>query len=287
MQQHAESWMTLHGIKLRYLDKGQGDQAILLIHGLGCSAMEWSENLNALSEKHRVIAIDLVGFGKSDRPKSFEYTPEGQARVLYRLAQSLQLNKIHLVGNSYGGLVAIAFAQTTPHLAASLTLVNSAGGGSEAPLPMRLSTIPGVGEWMRKVTRDAVRAGFQIAMYKPDDLDEARVEANYMYACLPGSNASFLATVRGILNLFGFRDRYVTGPRSFLEQTQVPTLILWGRHDQLLPVAHAEHFHAVARHSTLHIFEDCGHGPMFEAPSAFNDVLTRFIATQTTDDDAV
>lgn len=277
MKQYTDKWITVDGHKIRYFEDGENSQSLFLIHGLGCSALEWSENIDELAKYYRVIAVDLIGFGKSDRPKNFSYSPSNQASVLKKISLMLNLGKVNLVGNSYGGLVAIEFAKLCPEMTSSLTLVNSAGGGLIAPFGMRLSSLPLVGEYMTKPTRLSCKKGFEFVMYDPALLEDDRVDANYAYSTMQDSKYSSLSTLRGIINITGFIKSYVASLHAFLQQSSVRTLIIWGKHDPLLPVDHALKFRSLIKNSALNIFENAGHAPMFESPQLFNKTLISFL----------
>lgn len=98
------------GVVTRYLKRGNGREAVLFLHGLGCSSLEWSENVEALARNLTVVAVDLIGFGTSDKPADFDYSARGQARQLIGLMDELGIDQWHLVGNSFGGKVAIEIA---------------------------------------------------------------------------------------------------------------------------------------------------------------------------------
>lgn len=279
MKQYTDKWITIDGHKIRYFEDGEEGQSLLLIHGLGCSALEWSENIDELAKYYRVIAVDLIGFGKSDKPKNFSYTPSSQALILKKLSLVLKLEHVNVVGNSYGGLVAIEFAKLYPLMTSSLTLVNSAGGGLIAPFGMRLSSLPLVGEYMTKPTRQSCKQGFEFVMYDPALLEDERVDTNYAYSMMKGSKYSTLSTLRGIINITGFIKSYVTSVHTFLQQSSLKTLIIWGRHDPLLPVDHALKFQSLINNSVLNIFENAGHAPMFESPQLFNKTLISFLGS--------
>lgn len=276
MKQYTDKWITIDGHKIRYFEDGEDGQSLLLIHGLGCSALEWSENIDELAKYYRVTAVDLIGFGKSDRPKNFSYSPSNQASVLKKISSALNLGKVNVVGNSYGGLVAIEFARLYPEMTSSLTLVNSAGGGLTAPFGMRLLSLPLVGEYMTKPTRQSCKQGFEFVMYDPALLEDERVDANYAYSIVQGSKYSTLSTLRGIINITGFIKSYVASLHAFLKQSSVRTLIIWGKHDPLLPIDHALKFQSLINNSVLNIFENAGHAPMFECPQLFNKTLISF-----------
>jgi pimeloyl-ACP methyl ester carboxylesterase len=277
MQKFDKKRIEVNGINISYIDEGSSGDALMLIHGLGCSALEWSENIRPLGSNIRVIAVDLVGFGDSDRSEQFEYTPSGQAAILKKFVEKLGVARLHLAGNSYGGLVAIEFARCYPEHACSLILVNSAGGDFSPPLPMRMASLPFVGEVLTRPTWESCKQGFQVAMHDPSKLDDARVDANFAYWSIKGTKQSFLRTVRGFVGLTGFSKTCLNNVSDFLKQTSLRTLIVWGRNDKLIPFECAQSFHALIANSQLDVFEDAGHAPMVEDPVKFNHAVTTFV----------
>ncbi|RZS46694.1 alpha/beta fold hydrolase [Sphaerotilus mobilis] len=262
---------------LRYVKSGKGDQTLLLIHGLGCSSMEWSENIEPLSRRMTVIAVDLIGFGSSDKPTDFDYTARSQARRLLALMDTLGVDGFHVAGNSFGGKVAIEMTDLAAHRIRSLTLVDSAGAGREAPKPMRLSTLPLLWRFTRQPTYDEFRQGWQAAFHDPKKLTEARVQQKFFDAQPPKAQRSHRQTVVAMMNVCGFHRNDLEALERMTRAIRCPTLIVWGRQDLFLPVSHAEIFKARIPGATLEIFEECGHAPQIERADLFNPLLEKFI----------
>lgn len=262
---------------LRYVKVGEGSQAILLVHGLGCSSLEWSENTAFLARKMTVIAVDLLGFGASDKPAEFDYSARSQAQQLLALMDELRIDRFHVVGNSFGGKVAIEMTDIAPHRILSVTLVASAGAGKEAPLPMRLSTLPFASTFLPSPTFDQFRQGWQAAFHDPSKLSEDRVRQKYEDAQPAQAQRSHRLTVAAMMNVWGFRKSDLESLESKTRSIRCKALIVWGRQDVFLPVAHAQIFKERLPNAVLKIFEECGHAPQIERSDEFNRLLEDFI----------
>lgn len=261
----------------RYVKRGFGSEVILLIHGMGCSSLEWSENIDYLSTHMTVIAVDLVGFGASDKPFSFDYSAAGQATQLLALMDELKILNFHIVGNSFGGKVAIEMANAAQQRVKSLTLVASAGAGSDAPLPMRLSTIPIVGSLLRRPNFEEFKKDWNAAFYNSSLLSNERVEKKYKDSLVAGAHHSHLQTVRSMINLWGFKRSDIDSMKRKIRAIRCRVLIVWGRQDVMLPVAHAQIFKSLIPGSQLHVFEQCGHAPQIEKSVEFNLLVNSFV----------
>jgi pimeloyl-ACP methyl ester carboxylesterase len=262
---------------LRYVKAGSGDETLLLIHGLGCSSLEWSENIEPLARRMTVIAVDLVGFGSSDKPTAFDYTARSQAQQLLALMDALHIEGFHVAGNSFGGKVAIELTDLAAHRIKTLTLVDSAGAGREAPKPMRISTLPLLWRFMHKPTYEEFRQGWQAAFHDPGKLTEDRVRQKFADARPPQAQLSHRQTVLAMMNFRGFRKADLASLERKTRAIRCRTLIVWGRQDLFLPVSHAEVFKGRIEGATLEIFEECGHAPQIEQAETFNQLLERFI----------
>jgi pimeloyl-ACP methyl ester carboxylesterase len=265
------------GLTTRYVRAGSASPVVLLIHGMGCSSLEWSENIPHLSAQMTVIAVDLIGFGQSDKPIDFDYSPRSQAKQLMALMDELGIEAFHVVGNSFGGRVAIEMAAQMKDRVQSLTLVASAGGGLEAPRSLRIASIPLLGELLYKPTYANFKKGWQAAFFDPSKLTEDRVLKKYQDCIQPGARRGHLQTLRSMLNIWGFKRKDFKALDEKVKRLQCRTLIVAGAQDVFIPVAHAYHFKNRIAHATLVVYDQCGHAPQIEKSEAFNPLLEDFI----------
>ncbi len=280
MENIATSYFTDGDVTIRYCKRGLTGPVVVLIHGMGCSSLEWSENIDYLSHEMTVVAVDLVGFGESSKPADFDYSAKGQAAQLIRLLDALGANQFHLVGNSFGGRVAIEMVDAAPERVLSLMLVDSAGGGKDVPLPMRLNTLPCVRRLRRKPSFTEFMQGWQFAFHDPTKLTEARVRRKFEDSLNPSALRVEIRVLRSMINLFGFKASELSGVQAKLRKIKCRTLIVWGRQDRLLPVEHAFVLNKLVENSRVKIFEECGHAPQVECASLFNAMALHFFNSE-------
>jgi len=276
LKRQTDQWADIDGNKLRFWMLGQAKNTIFLLHGMGCSCLEWSENIEKLSEQFTVIAVDMIGFGKSSKPVDYSYSPVNQAKTLIQLLNRLNIKEVHLVGNSFGGRVAIEMASLLGDRAHSLTLVASAGGGSDAPLPMRLLTLPVIGKFFNKLTIDSHTIGWKSIFVNKEKICQERIDEKFKDALLPGAQSSALATFKTMMDIRGFKRSDLKSLHRKLKELDLQTLIIWGDSDPLLPLNHAHRFQALIKNTRLDVFNQCGHAPQIEHPVKFNLALCEF-----------
>jgi len=277
-----QRWVTVAGQALNTIELGaeHGDsrQALLFIHGLSGSWMNWLEQLPVLAREHRVIALDLPGFGHSPMP-SEPISMAGYATLLDGLLGELGIDAAAVVGNSMGGFIAAELAISYPQRVERLVLVSAAGistvanARSERALPrvQRAERILAAsGAWMASRS-DAVtrrprlrRATLNVVAAHPSRLPAPLAAEQLRGAGKPG----FMGALAAILD-YDVRER--------LGQIACPTLIVWGARDRLINVRDADVFAELIPDSRKVVFADTGHVSMLERPAAFNALLEQFL----------
>ena len=272
--------IDVDGIEVAVAEKGSGDNTLILIHGLGSYMPAWSQNVDALAARHRVIAIDLPGFGRSSKA-NYQYSMEFFARVVDRVITATEAKNPILVGHSMGGQIAMTHALLFPGRAQRLILVAPAG----------LETFrKGEGRWLAKaVTKDFVKA-------TPPAAVERNVIANFYD--MP-DDAAFMITDR--IKVMGGPDfddyayansrcvaAMINGPVfERLDEITVPTLVIFGEDDGLIPnpILHGGATRDVAQHAVarfpdgeLVLIPRAGHMVMFEQSERVNQAMLRFLA---------
>jgi len=262
----------IDGVRIHYQEKGTGTP-LVLIHGYSSSTYSWKDVLEPLAKTFHVIAVDLKGFGFSAKPDG-DYTRRAQAVLVTHLLEHLKIGKAWLCGNSMGGEVALNVALANPERVAGLILVDSAGvevSGSGSLAPGYL-LIPVVGRLLiaLSLTSDKlVREGLEKSFYDDTKVTPERV-ANYY---LP------LKTRGGQLAALRARTQFAMFPvEAELGKILVPTLILWGDQDQLIPLAAGYKLSSLITDSKLIVFDRCGHLPQEEMPARTADEIITFIA---------
>jgi len=252
-----EKVAVVYGQNIRYFEVGQG-QPVILLHGLGSVKEIWMANLDALSTKYHVYALDQIGFGHSDKPL-LEYKIATFSDFLHGFMQSQKLAKATLVGNSLGGWIAIDFAVQHPDMVEKLVLVDSAGLPFEKPVPVDLnpSTLAGMRAVLESVFYNKSLVSDQFALQAFTD----HVHNNDAYT---------IQRFQAGLAQNQFED-------SKLASIHAPTLVVWGREDELIPLASGEKLRDGIAGATLVVFDHCGHVPEVEKPGEFNRALLEFL----------
>jgi pimeloyl-ACP methyl ester carboxylesterase len=275
-QARRDQYVRVGDIRTRYRTAGEGEPAILLIHGLGASLESWDGNLEALAEGHRTAALDLVWFGKSDKPAR-EVTRAYFADFIAGFMDAIGVSSAVLVGNSMGGMIAVMTALQYPDRVAGLVLVSSAGFGRELAWWLRLrSTLP-LGQIVRpsmNLYRNAVRQ----LVYDPSIVNDELVQVFLEMAREPGASEANRRVLRTGVDWRGVKPIVLDEIRDAARAIHAPTLIIWGRQDRVVPVAHAEIARQHIPHARLHIFDRCGHAPMIEKADEFNRLVSEFVA---------
>jgi pimeloyl-ACP methyl ester carboxylesterase len=268
--------VEIDGTRVNYAELGSGPRmAVVFVHGLSGSWQNWLENIPHFARERRVLALDLPGFGHSPMPE-WEISIESYGRLLHRFCDELAVGDCAVVGNSMGGFISAEAASAQPNLFEKLALISAAGVSSvrlrrqPAETAARMATAAAPLLLMlqeRGLRRPRVRsATFKGLFQHPEELRrELLLETFQNGAGRPG----FLPAVQGLVG-YDILDQ--------LTEVDVPTLIVWGRNDRVVPPQDAAGFAQRLRNSRTVIFDDTGHLPQLERPTRFNRVLETFLA---------
>jgi pimeloyl-ACP methyl ester carboxylesterase len=271
--------VRLHGHDVGYRIAGEGP-AIVLIHGMAGSSLTWLEVMPLLARDHTVIAPDLLGHGASAKPLG-DYSLGAYASGLRDLvAGALGIERFTLVGQSLGGGVAMQLAYQHPELCERLVLVGSGGLGREVSWILRLLTLPAAELAMPllfpRFARDlGERASAFLARRGVRAPHAKEIWRAYASLSEPESRRAFLRTLRAVIDP---RGQTVSATDRLYLTASVPTLIVWGDRDDIIPVEHAHRAHALMPGSRLEIFEGSGHFLHAEEPARFAALLAEFVA---------
>ncbi|HSH10967.1 MAG TPA: alpha/beta fold hydrolase [Ilumatobacter sp.] len=271
------SHVVIHGHDVRYRRGGDGE-AVLLIHGLAGSSHTWKAVQPALVQTHDVIAPDLLGHGESAKPMG-DYSLGAFASGLRDLLAVLDVPSATIVGHSFGGGVAMQLAYQHPELCDRLVLVASGGLGREVSWLLRLVTLPGAEHVMPLIfPRVVAETGNEVgrALSKIGVRSARLNEMWRSYSSLAGTadRKAFVRTIRGVIEPGG---QTVNATDRLYLAAHLPTLIVWGDRDDIIPVAHGHAAHEAIPGSRLEILDGIGHFPHAEAPERFVEVLTDFL----------
>ena len=279
---HWESQLeteSIDGAEVSFADLGSGEPAVLFVHGLAAQWRVWLANLAVIAGHRRVIAPDLPGFGLST-PTTDPISVEGLAGVLDKLCDRLGLEKVVVVGNSLGGLIATELTLNHPERVERLVLVDAAGivptrGESARTVGLIWGGVV-VGRSMQSARRQiASRAWLRKAMLGPLAHDPSRIPPDLAFEALlgapgPGTREALSA---GLSHLTPERE-------SRLATIRCPVLAIWGENDELVPMRHARKLTRLIHGSRLVSFPETGHIPMIERPGLFNETLLEFIGAR-------
>lgn len=282
--EHARSYevqyRVIHGYRRAFVHVGSGP-ALLLIHGIGNDLDSFREIIPRLAEKYTVIAPDLLGHGRSAKPHA-DYSIAAYANAMRDLLSVIGIERVTVVGHSLGGGVATQFAYQYPERCERLVLV-STGGVSRSVNPMlRLATAPAADVFMALLNvgavESAVRLVFAALAYVDADIAVDGADVFHMFDSLRDSisRRAFVRTLRAAVDL---RGQIVTMLDRCYLTVGMPTLLVWGGRDAVIPIEHARIAHAAMPGSRLEIFENAGHFPHHTEPDRFVEVLDNFLTT--------
>ncbi|HEY1853459.1 MAG TPA: alpha/beta fold hydrolase [Solirubrobacterales bacterium] len=268
----------IHGRSVSYTETGSGP-VLLLVHGMAGSTENWREVIEPLARAQTVIAPDLPGHGASE-PGSGDYSLGAHAAVLRDLLVSLGHERATVVGHSLGGGIAMQFTYQFPELVERLVLVSSGGLGPEVSRVLRAAALPGADIFIAATAGVGARAGSVLgrglgAVGLRPNADLAEVARGYASLADGERRAAFLETLRAVVGTGG--QKVAAGDRLYLAEA-LPILIVWGREDPIIPVAHAEAALETIPGARLEVFDGVGHLPQIEAPGHFIAVLEQFLA---------
>ena len=272
---------VVDGVRCHYLDAGHGPPLVLL-HGTAIDSAELSygPSLPALARHHRVVALDWPGYGLSERPPS-DMSMSELMELLAGFMDQVSVERAHLAGFSMGGAVALGFALRAPQRIESLTLIGSYGLDSRAPLPLvpylalRAPLLSTSVTWTMRRSKALTRLVLtNIVFSSRKRVTPELVDAVHEELARPDAERSFVAWLRGELRPFGFGTSF----ESRLQEVSVPTLLLQGRNDRVVPVGKAARASNRIPGALLRVVEDCGHWVPREAGEVFRRELMAFTA---------
>jgi pimeloyl-ACP methyl ester carboxylesterase len=274
-----------HELKIRYLESendnvaNQQQHHVLFIHGLGSSADRWLDIPDALSLYFHTIAIDLPGFGGSDKPSDMDYTIEAFSDIVTEFMGKIGIagknggdnnNRTSLVGHSLGGYIAskIASEEDNRHFVDKLVLIDSSGN-LQKPTPLLEQYLDAA----MSLSKEKVRKVFEQMVANPLIISDALVQGFIDRMNRPNAKYPFEASLRNSANTqIGIKTLNKIGEKG------IPTLILWGMEDKVIPTQHSQIFKEAIKDSSVTIIPGTGHAPFSEKPALVCEHLHRFLA---------
>ncbi len=261
--------VVANGIRTNYLEAGSGQSTVVLIHGSGpgvTAYSNWRLVLPALGANFRVLAPDMVGFGYSDRPEDIEYGLQTWADQTLGFMDAMGIKKAHLVGNSFGGSIALRIASQHPERVDKLVLMGSMG--VDFPITEGLDTV-----WGYEGTIESMRNVLDYFAYSRDLVNEELAQVRYKASVEPGFQESFSSMFPAP------RQRWVdamTTPEDEIRKLPHRTLVMHGREDKVIPVSNSYKLEELIENADLAVFSHCGHWSMIERTADFNRLVRDF-----------
>lgn len=266
-------FIDVKGLKVYYKEKGTKGKVLLFIHGFSASTYSWRLNMEPLAKNYKVYALDLKGFGYTAKPAESDYTLDAQAKLVADFMDTLRIKKATLIGNSMGGAISMKVALQFPDKVEKLVLVDSAGVSegivmfgvfghniSTNSLSKTLNYL-----FMNEHTiKSIVKSLYVQKNLKTDEVAEGYVKPFRT----PGIEDAFAQMVKGFVEDDDLPKR--------IPEINIPTLIVWGENDTIIPVTAAKKFNELIKGSKLIIYPEAGHMPMEEHPAEFNKAIAEF-----------
>jgi pimeloyl-ACP methyl ester carboxylesterase len=286
----AARFADVDGVRVRYTDTGEPEAnadakanaeagananakpTVVLVHGFASSLDVWATVAPGLARTHRVVALDLKGFGWTDRPEG-DYSPEAQAKLVLRLLEQRGVTRSAIVAHSWGSSVALAASLQAPERVTKIALYDAWVYEDQLPTFFHWSRADGVGEALFGLYyKQRADERIALAFFDKKYVTERLVESVEEQLDRPGTVAAALAAVRG--------QNYSDAERRY-RGIDKPTLLMWGREDIVTPLKYGERLARDLPNAKLVTYPRCGHFPMIEAVGASNRDLAQFLAETT------
>ncbi len=264
------------GVKIKYDEIGSGEP-IILLHGFGVSSYSWHLISKPLSQKNKLFLIDLKGFGSSDKPLDDKYSISDQAEIILSFIQKNNLQNLILIGHSMGGVVALQTVlqciKTGNNFLKGLILIDSPAYKQRLPLFIQILRIPVLNKLIfsflpvKLCTKLLLRKTF----FNDNKITDEMVKNYSRSLDMTGSSHALIATANKIVpeNTDEITSKY--------KEIKIPTLIIWGEDDKIIPLPTGQHLEQTIPNSKLVIILDCGHMPQEEKPEETTEIISEFL----------
>lgn len=258
-----EKFLQIDGHKIRYLESGNFEKTLVLIHGLGASAERWERVMSIFAEKFRVVIPDLIGFGYSDKPLA-DYTMDFFSNFLEKFFLSADIEHPYLIGSSLGGQISAEFTASHPNNVDKLILVSPSG--------MMKQSTPALDAYIMAAlypNEQNAKNAFEMMEGSGDDVDQRIVDGFIKRMQLPNAKLAFMSTILGLKNA----EIITTKLPSIL----TPTMLIWGSDDPVIPIHYADDFVSSLKDCRFVRMDGCGHTPYVQDPIAFSEKVLDFL----------
>ena len=266
------------GLKINYYEAGQGPP-VLLLHGFAACAYTWRYLIPPLAADHRVITMDLKGFGLSDKPADGHYAVADQAEMVADFIRRQDLRDLVIMGHSMGGGVTLMtylkLRETDPGRIKKLVLIDSAGYPQKLPWFIWMAKVPGLNTMLSKVLSPRFAAALVLkkCYYDKDKITEEQIDTYAYFGSLPGAAAAVSQTAKQIVP----KDQDIEALIAQYKTIKVPVLVIWGADDEVVPLKVGKNFERDIPGAKLVILPHCGHIPPEEEPLATRQAIMDFL----------
>ncbi|WP_035768732.1 alpha/beta fold hydrolase [Arthrobacter castelli] len=272
--------LDVDGVRVRY--RLAGDPAarpVVLLHGIARSLEDWDPMFDRLTAEHRVLSLDLPGFGLSERTGG-AYSLRSLARFILNALDTIGEDRpVHLMGNSLGGAIAMKISTIAPERVRTLVLANSAGFGHEIPLGLRVLGLGPLGPWLLKFkTRKGAYRAERGLFHDPEFVTAERVNHAMRVGRNPVHDDVLLSVAGHLGNFHGVHPHWRKHLLKDVAAQRKPTLLIWGGTDRILPASNLEAARRAFPHAQYHLFAECGHMPQIEKEEEFDALVREFLA---------
>lgn len=276
----TQSGTIVAGNEIRYLQAGEEGPPVILLHGgiVDAAHLSWGEVIGPLAEGHRVYALDLLGYGYSDKPPG-PYTTQRHVDVVEGFMGVEGIDSAHLVGVSLGGGVATGLALQSPERVDHLVAADAFGLGTELPngaltyLASRLGVLNRLSLGLLRRHRGLAEKSLGNVVADPEDLPDELVDAFFEHLQEPGVGKAYRSWRKQEVAWGGFETYYYTR----LDELESPALFLHGEEDEIFPPRWSERAADAAPDGRVELYDDCGHWLPREAPDRFNEDVVAFL----------
>jgi len=258
-----EKFINIDENKIRYLESGNSDNALVLIHGLGASANRWEYVIPHFEKNYRVIVPDLIGFGYSDKPL-VDYTTDFFSEFLKKFLDKLDIKNPVLIGSSLGGQIIAEYTLNNNNAVKKLILISPSG-------VMKHST-PALDAYVMAAlypNQEAATNAFEMMSGSSKNIDPKIVEGFVKRMRLPNAKMAFMSTLLGLRNSQTLTEK--------LSSITVPTMVIWGELDPVIPVKYADSIVSTIKDCRFYRMDGCGHTPYVEVPETFVKIVMEFL----------
>ena len=272
----SQTISTTSPLNLHSTTLGKG-RTLLFLHGFGANSYTWSKVSETLSQNYRLILLDLKGHGAAPKPNNEEYSLHDQAELVAAFIMDNGLQDVTLIGHSLGGgvalLVALKFASKDSNPISSLILIDSVAYSQPLPGFIRILRVPVLAQLLVCVVPNRLQTlqVLKLAYYDADKITDETIEAYSAPLSLPGAHHALIETAKRIIpeDIEEISRRYGT--------IRVPILLVWGKHDRIVPLELGERLHRSIASSELVVIDDAGHVPQEETPAATLEAMQKFL----------